>query len=361
MDLPDLSLHRDLEVADLAKTPPRPARVARPASGQRRTHSSPSSFGGNRLAFSDPVKIRPRPSAISLFRSSPPDLLDEVGDASFISPLTCRPRTQGTIGNSRCLSLSSSLGSLKASLADSRDSPNLMEQPGTPVPERSSFKNISGGMVALIFFDFDGTLTATPGDRAARPRKQIELCDRAPMLKPKLRALREAGVSLGIISKSTEPTIRDALQAASLDSLFDAPIVGKAVGFEGKAGFIEELSQSGALRGLGSRGFDPGQRSAAHRILLVDDDVLELERAQGMGMQAYAAPAEGGLQEQDLDAILAALQLPPSPPRHSVGPATRRSSSRAELRRPRAASATRGKPALPKPNLILFSGECFEG
>lgn len=215
-------------------------------------------------------------------------------------------------------------------------------------------------MVATIFFDFDGTLTATPGDRAARHKKQVELCERGPMLKPKLRALRDMGVSLGIISKSTEPTIRDALQAASLDSLFDAPIVGKAIGFEGKAGFIEEMAQSGALRGLGRRGLGSGQSSQAQCVLLVDDDVLELERAQGMGIQAYAAPAEGGLQEQDLDAILASLQMPPPPPpppslRQSAAPAARRSSSRTELRRPRGGSAPS------KPNLILFSGECFEG
>ena len=61
--------------------------------------------------------------------------------------------------------------------------------------------------VAVIFFDFDGTLTATPGDRAARRTKQLELCERAAMLGPRLKSLRADGASLGIISKSTDTGI----------------------------------------------------------------------------------------------------------------------------------------------------------
>lgn len=39
------------------------------------------------------------------------------------------------------------------------------------------------------------------------------------------------------------------------------------------------------------------------RILLVDDDLLELERAKTRGIQVYAAPEDGGLQDEDFDAI----------------------------------------------------------
>lgn len=159
----------------------------------------------------------------------------------------------------------------------------------------------------VVFFDFDGTLTATPGDRAARGSKLSDLCKRAPMLAPRLRALRGSGVSIGIISKSTEATIRSALEAAGLNELFDAPLVGKAVGFEGKAGFIEELAQKGSLPRLGH---SRGHCASARRVLLVDDDMSELERARSRGIQTYAAPEEGGLREEDFDAIMKALTLP---------------------------------------------------
>ena len=38
-----------------------------------------------------------------------------------------------------------------------------------------------------------------------------------------------------------EGTIRSALDAAELSKFFDAPLVGKAVGFEGKAGALDAL------------------------------------------------------------------------------------------------------------------------
>ena len=40
-----------------------------------------------------------------------------------------------------------------------------------------------------------------------------------------------------------EGTIRSALDAAELSKFFDAPLVGKAVGFEGKAGALDALAQ----------------------------------------------------------------------------------------------------------------------
>ena len=125
-------------------------------------------------------------------------------------------------------------------------------RPETPSPLRDDFRSSPCAGVAVIYFDFDGTLTATPGDRAARRTKQLELCDRAPMLGPRLKALKDQGASLGIISKSTENTIRSALEAANLANLFDAPLVAKAVGFEGKVGFLEDLALRGCLPRLGS-------------------------------------------------------------------------------------------------------------
>jgi len=175
--------------------------------------------------------------------------------------------------------------------------------PSTPHPDRQSFREVGGG-VKNVFFDFDGTLTVTPGDRAARGRKTAELCARASMLKPRLKALRAAGATVGIISKSTEPTIREALQAAGLSDLFNGPIIGKAVGFDGKGGILEDMIRDGSIRLRGSA------QATVRSTLLVDDDVLELDRARNMGFQTFAAPPEGGLQEEDFTAILEGVQRP---------------------------------------------------
>jgi len=194
--------------------------------------------------------------------------------------------------------------------------------PSTPDAERSDLKLIRGD-VGAILFDFDGTLTATPGDSAARSQKDEELVERAGLLGPFLAALRDAGITLGIISKSSEATIRGALESAALAPLFDGPIVAKAVGFEGKAGFIEELVCSGALQHLGQDGL--------HRVLLIDDDVRELDRARLQGIQTHPAPENGGLQAEDFDEILSRLDLellaqpspqePPQPPTCAPTPA----------------------------------------
>jgi len=186
---------------------------------------------------------------------------------------------------SSCLSLSAEMRALT---------------PTSPEPVRAELKRLSGNLGAILF-DFDGTLTASPGDVALRCQKRVELRERAPLLKPRLRALREAGLVLGIISKSSEPTICGAIQEAGLEGLFNGPLLGKAVGFEGKAGFIEELVIAGDLGHLGAEGL----RSVA----LIDDDVRELERAHERGIQTYAAPRQGGLQEQDFDEIFAALGI----------------------------------------------------
>lgn len=159
------------------------------------------------------------------------------------------------------------------------------------------------GNVSVIFFDFDGTLTKTPGNLVVRQsHKAAELRERASLLAPRLQALRDAGLQLGIISKSTEKTIRTALQAAGLSEFFTGPVVGKAVGLEGKVGFVEELATSGGLVGL-----DNGE---LERVLLVDDDVRELDRARAKGVQTWPAPAEGGLQDEDFDEIFAFLRIP---------------------------------------------------
>lgn len=177
---------------------------------------------------------------------------------------------------------------------------------GTPPnPRRCDQTRLLGGVVALIF-DFDGTLTATPGDRAERRYKIEELKERAPLLRPWLQRLRDAGIVLGILSKSSDATIRGALEAAELDELFDGPVQGKAMGFEGKAGHIEDMCrEEGVFAQLGLEGLA--------YILLVDDDVQELERAGGYGIQTYAAPEDGGLQEEDFREIFKGLGLPVPP------------------------------------------------
>lgn len=157
--------------------------------------------------------------------------------------------------------------------------------------------NITSG-VCTIFFDFDGTLTSTPGDRAMRRNKAGDLLARVPMLEARLRQLRKAGFMLGIISKSSESTIVGTLEKADLASAFDGPIVANAVGLEGKAGFIRELcAEGGALKHL----------EGSWNILLIDDDLSELELAHDAGIQTYSAPEDGGLQEGDFDRIIQAL------------------------------------------------------
>lgn len=191
-----------------------------------------------------------------------------------------------------------------ASLAtpSSSSSAHYKITPGTPLPERSDLKLIVGDVGAIIF-DFDGTLTATPGDSAVRWKKQEELKERATFLRPRLQRLVEAGITLGIMTKSSERTVTEALENAELTELFEGPIVAKAIGFEGKAGHIEELAQTGRLKNLGAEG--------AKRVVLVDDDVLELDRARGKGIQTYAAPQEGGLQVEDFEEIFRGVGLSP--------------------------------------------------
>lgn len=317
------------------------------------------------------MRERPlRPPTMEL-RSSSSEWEEDGGCTR--SPPSARPRTHPGVPRPQMLSFSGSLGSLKATLSD----PSLIA-PGTPLPDRENFKEVVGG-VAVVFFDFDGTLTATPGDRAARPMKQAELRSRAPMLEPRLRALREAGAVLGILSKSTEATIRDALQVAGLMGHFEAPIIGKAMSFDGKAGIIDELVQKGTFPRLGGKGVS--SQGARRRVLLVDDDVLELERARAMGFQTYAAPACGGLQQEDFPTLVRAARLPP-PQRRNVGTApmttgrhgARRGapfwavipplspSYRNSLSDMSSSSNSRESSGNGKwRNLILFSGECFEG
>jgi len=178
---------------------------------------------------------------------------------------------------------------------------------GSPDVRRSDQRRITGN-VAAVLFDFDGTLTATPGDRAQRKLKIAELKERAPMLKPWLQRLRDANISLGIISKSSEDTILSALRAAKIRDLFDGPVLAKAVGLEGKAGFIEDLCMQGGLSFLGQEGMC--------RVLLVDDDVHELVRCQERKIQTYPAPQTGGLLDDDFYQIFEGLGLeqPPRPP-----------------------------------------------
>lgn len=173
--------------------------------------------------------------------------------------------------------------------------------PRTPDPARDDLKLLSGD-VSVVFFDFDGTLTATPGVLANRhATKSAELCERKPLLSPQFKKLRDRGIVLGIISKSTEFTVRTALEAAGLADFFDGPIVGKAVGLEGKAGFIEEMVSSNIL--------PVHENAGLQRIMLVDDDVHELQRAAQIGVQTWPAPPEGGLQLSDFEQILARIDF----------------------------------------------------
>jgi hypothetical protein len=215
--------------------------------------------------------------------------------------------------------------------------------PDTPAPRREDFKQLAGG-VAVIFFDFDGTLTQTPGDKAIRASKMSELKERAPMLGRRLRALQEAGGLLGIISKSTEATVRDCLEAAGLTSLFQAPVVGKAVNFEGKVGIIADMVRKGSLGTLSTNSFS--WEDDLRHVMLVDDDPLELERCRARGVQAYAAAEFGGLVDEDFDVIESAVRRPVKWGCSSL------SSSRVTTRS--------GLPYKWR-TLILFSGDCFEG
>lgn len=229
-------------------------------------------------------------------RGAPPLMLDIPSRRSPSEPLTSMSppsAAPSALAGSRrpCLGLKT---------PTSCRTPSYVLSPTTPDPSRSDLILLRG-YVGAILFDFDGTLTASPGDAAQRSQKQVELVQRAPMLAPRLRAMHEAGFVLGIISKSSKPTIDSALREACLAEYFTGPILGKAVGFEGKAGFIADMVDCGELHELGVVGAD--------HVLLVDDDVRELDRARARGIQTYAAPPTGGLQEQDFEAIFDHLGL----------------------------------------------------
>lgn len=195
--------------------------------------------------------------------------------------------------------------------------------PRTPEPNRQELRSVSGG-VSLIFFDFDGTLTSVPGEKAQRRHKRADLKERAPLLQSRLEALQSAGITLGIITKSQEATVRSALVDAGLDGYFEGPVIGTAIGFEGKAGFIEEFLAKSSFASSGE------DQADLKRILLVDDDVRELDRAREKGIQTFSAPKNGGLQEDDFIELLGSLGVEPQ--KTSQG---RRSGVLGWLRRPR--------------------------
>jgi len=192
--------------------------------------------------------------------------------------------------------------------------------PCTPEPSRDDLR-VFGREVGAILFDFDGTLTASKGEVASRLMKRRELCARAQMLAPRLMALRSAGITLGILSKSSESTIREALRESGLEEAFDGPILGNALGLEGKAGLIQELVRNGPLGhctvDAAEDVFDATEAAQRLRVLLVDDDVRELARAREKGIHTYPAPEEGGLQAADFEQLFACL-LPQYP---NLGPA----------------------------------------
>jgi len=362
--------------------------------GDSRSSSSPMPAAASNAASCPssrrPLQRRFRPMAMS---TPTPSLgyPEDAEDCNTTQPPPClskNNRTPRTPVRPRCLSLlsGSSLGTLKAPDAEPA-SPGFgpLLSPATPVPKRDAFRRVECGFT-IVMFDFDGTLTATPGDRAARSQKKTELRQRAAMLEPCLKTMQECGATLGIISKSTEGTIRDALQAAGLSAYFQGPVVGKAISFEGKAGIIDDLARRGALTGLQSAGLV--EQAASQRVLLVDDDVMELERARCAGLQTYAAPSKGGLRHEDFEAILAAMHGSPSvqQQRQQQQQQTARSAV-GSAPSPGRFGAHRGSPSWPVAaspslsstrrgysvsdlscgrsgkwrNLILFSGECFEG
>lgn len=276
----------------------RPLGLLTPSSCRSNGMISPMRTPGS--AASDGAKRRKTPKFFIVQDSIPPLFEGSLEDMSAVDVA----RTECQQGRRRVTSLGLNTPSSCGSMF------RLQLSPMTPDPERCDL-NLIAGDVAAILFDFDGTLTSTPGEAygkgkpGQRSQKELDLCARASLLAPQLQSLREAGIVLGIISKSTEATIRRALVSASLAEYFQGPILGTAVGLEGKAGFIAELVGTGALQHLADLG----------AVLLIDDDVRELDRARSWGIQTYPAPAQGGLQEEDFDEIfeLLGVQRQPSP------------------------------------------------
>lgn len=181
-------------------------------------------------------------------------------------------------------------------------------------PDRGDLSAIDGD-VEVIFFDFDGTLTETPGTRASHASKMAELNARTSLLRPRLERLREAGLMLAVVSKSTEQTICSALQETGLMELINGPIIGKAAQLDGKAGVIQCLyEEGGSLEHLGAE--------AWAKALLIDDDISELVWARDIGMQTFAAPPQGGLQEDDFDELFRALGLEGDDEQRDMDPTT---------------------------------------
>jgi len=230
-----------------------------------------------------------------------------VAEPSVASESSCLAKRRRGAPPALSLDVASESSSRQPSRRPSLQLDSPSSQPwdsGSPLPDRHGLKCIAG-RVDAVFFDFDGTLTATPGPSAMRSTKREQLVERSAMLRPWLQHLVDAGLTLGIISKSSSSSLNDSLESAGLANLFRGPILPKAIGFEGKAGFIEELVQSERLPGI--------EPDCFNRVLLIDDDVLELDRCREKNIQTYAAPSDGGLQDDDFEEIFHALGLLISP------------------------------------------------
>eukprot|EP00913_Durusdinium_trenchii_P014185 g13312.t1 len=100
-----------------------------------------------------------------------------------------------------------------------------------------------------------------------------------------------------------------------LMELINGPIIGKAAQLDGKAGVIQCLyEEGGSLEHLGAE--------AWAKALLIDDDISELVWARDIGMQTFAAPPQGGLQEDDFDELFRALGLEGDDEQRDMDPTT---------------------------------------
>lgn len=172
---------------------------------------------------------------------------------------------------------------LDSSLSDGFAGPGLRGNISADVNVISAWRHVK-----IIFFDFDGTLTNTPGGEGANPLRELK--ERTPLLTKYLTLLGEAGILVGILSKRRTDDLRSYLATTKLTRFFTTTVEVPTSSLGGKVSEIQKELE--------------GKYLVDENAALVDADYDELKLARGAGVHTYPAPKQGGLTESDFEAIM---------------------------------------------------------
>merc|ERR1711957_309472 len=183
-------------------------------------------------------------------------------------------------------------------------------QPGGTEQAHANVHQSTGSAVGMFMFDIDGALLdsanldgSTP--EGAKQQKQVARQRAIGVLAPRLKAIRDAGVSAGVVASSRNLTApEERLDDCGIRQLFDGPLLLVPSGKD-KASCIEAAvagAKEGVLRRFQCQG-------GLARITLVDGDSEELRKASAKGIRTAQAPSKGGggLRDRDLDALISAV------------------------------------------------------